>query len=90
MLGIRITFSHRSAVPPSAEVLEQGVRRAAVAKGLAVEHLWVAVIGGESHAVVFLRTELLAEALAAGAGLAREIEVDIPGIRFTACAPVTP
>lgn len=90
MLGIRITYSHDSTVPPSPEVLRQGVRRVTDRTGLAIEHVWVGADAGRCHVVLFLRGTEVIEAVAACRALARTLEEGTFGIRFLGCAPVLP
>jgi hypothetical protein len=90
VLGIRITYTHNGAVPPSPEVLRQGVLGVTDRTGLAVEHLWVGADDGRCHVVLFLRDTEVDAALATCRALARTIEECTAGIRFLGCAPVLP
>jgi hypothetical protein len=88
VFGVRITYAHDSVVPPSPEVLRQGVVRVADRVALAVEHVWVSTDTGRCHVVLFLPGVRAADALAACLAFAGELGVCNTGFRLLCCVPV--
>jgi hypothetical protein len=89
VFGMRITYSHDGAVPPSPEVLRQGVVRIADRVELAVEHIWVSTGAGRCHVVLFLRGAQAAETLAACLAFAGAFGVSNSGFRLLGCVPMS-
>jgi hypothetical protein len=89
VFAVRITYSCDNAVPPSPEVLRQGVVHVADRVELAVEHVWVSTDTGRCHVVLFLRGIQAAETLAACLAFAGELGVSNAGFRLLHCAPVS-